>query len=240
MPFWPLLLAVLSPPSPPVPADELLFLEVGQLTVLLESTEGPAVRVRTLKPGTVVGEMGLYTHQPRSPSVMSDTAVVVHSLDAFVSRYGDNARFYVSGEYGGASRLSNGGETLTLVSAEGVVVQQVRYEDGGLWPVRADGGGFSLVLRDEGRPAMAGDPATLGYDTKSFLSDWPRPPECSGDIGESVRYRGGNHHTRPRPRRRTNRQAVSLRAGRHRPPLSLPRREARRSGLSIGSDVCRT
>jgi uncharacterized membrane protein len=35
------------------------------------------------------------------------------------------------------------------------------------------------------------------------------PATDSGDIGEAVRYRGGNHHTRSRPRRRTNRQTVS-------------------------------
>lgn len=63
------------------PATELVFLASGQLTVLLETAAGAAVRLRTLKPGAVVGEMGLYSHQPRSASVVADTAVVVHSLD---------------------------------------------------------------------------------------------------------------------------------------------------------------
>jgi SulP family sulfate permease len=63
------------------PAEELLFLEYGQLTVRLEADEGAPVRVRTLRPGAVVGEMGLYSSRPRSAAVVADTAVVVHSLD---------------------------------------------------------------------------------------------------------------------------------------------------------------
>jgi len=63
------------------PAEELLFLESGQLTVLVETAVGPPVRLRTLRSGAVVGEMGLYSNHPRSASVVTDTAVVVHSLD---------------------------------------------------------------------------------------------------------------------------------------------------------------
>lgn len=63
------------------PAEELLFLESGQLTVLVQTAVGPPVRLRTLRSGAVVGEMGLYSKQPRSASVVTDTAVIVHSLD---------------------------------------------------------------------------------------------------------------------------------------------------------------
>jgi SulP family sulfate permease len=63
------------------PAEELLFLEYGQLTVRLETNEGAPIRVRTLRPEAVVGEMGLYSSRPRSAAVVADTAVVVHSLD---------------------------------------------------------------------------------------------------------------------------------------------------------------
>jgi SulP family sulfate permease len=63
------------------PAEELLFLEYGRLTARLETAAGSLIRVRTLRPGAVVGEMGLYSNKPRSAAVVADTAVVVHSLD---------------------------------------------------------------------------------------------------------------------------------------------------------------
>ena len=62
----------------------MLFLEHGQLTVRLEAAEGAPVRVRTLQPGAVVGEMGLYSSRPRSAAVVADTAAVVHSLNRAV------------------------------------------------------------------------------------------------------------------------------------------------------------
>ncbi len=44
--------------------------------------------------------------------------------------------------------LSNGGETLQLINATGVVVDEVTYDDGGDWPTSPDGNGSSLVLCD--------------------------------------------------------------------------------------------
>jgi regulation of enolase protein 1 (concanavalin A-like superfamily) len=43
-------------------------------------------------------------------------------------------------------RLDNGGETLTLVDAEGNLIQEIRYGDSGDWPERADGYGASLEI----------------------------------------------------------------------------------------------
>ena len=75
--------------------------------------------------------------------------VVVRNRTAFVSRYGDSPRIadrsnapVGSGVFDGG--LSNGGELLTLVDANGEIIQQFEYNDGGAWPGRADGSGSTL------------------------------------------------------------------------------------------------
>jgi hypothetical protein len=52
----------------------------------------------------------------------------------------------IVGEFEG--RLSNGGERLLLVDAQGNRADEVHYYDGGRWPALADGGGSSLELID--------------------------------------------------------------------------------------------
>jgi hypothetical protein len=44
-------------------------------------------------------------------------------------------------------RLSNAGERVALLDGCGTIVDEIRYYDGGRWPVWADGGGASLELR---------------------------------------------------------------------------------------------
>jgi len=81
------------------PSDELYFLESGRLTVVLETrgdtvgkrddTDGSTapedavptgMRLRTMGPGAVVGELALYLGTPRTASVVTDTASVVYRL----------------------------------------------------------------------------------------------------------------------------------------------------------------
>lgn len=57
----------------------------------------------------------------------------------------------ISGVFSG--NLSNKGETLQLVTTEGIVVDEVKYRDEAAWPERADGGGASLELRSGSVPA---------------------------------------------------------------------------------------
>jgi hypothetical protein len=57
-----------------------------------------------------------------------------------------------AGMFGGS--LSNGGERIRLLDQTGAVVDQVTYDDAGLWPAVADGEGLSLERRD---PAEPGD-----------------------------------------------------------------------------------
>ncbi|MCU0230966.1 MAG: lamin tail domain-containing protein, partial [Acidobacteria bacterium] len=48
--------------------------------------------------------------------------------------------------------LSNGGETILLSDADGNLVDQLTYDDEGLWPMAADGTGPSLELLNPGLP----------------------------------------------------------------------------------------
>ncbi|HKX25087.1 MAG TPA: SulP family inorganic anion transporter [Actinomycetota bacterium] len=52
--------------------DDVYLLEDGALTAQMEDHDGPAVRLRTMGPGTVVGEVGLYTGGPRTASIVSE------------------------------------------------------------------------------------------------------------------------------------------------------------------------
>jgi len=64
------------------PGDALYFIERGELSVLLKLQDGQIKRLRTFGPGTVVGEMALFSKLPRSADVMSDTACRVRKLSA--------------------------------------------------------------------------------------------------------------------------------------------------------------
>jgi SulP family sulfate permease len=62
-------------------ADDLFFIESGQLSVVLESDRPSAIRVRKIGPGAVLGELGLYLRSPRSASVIADRPSVVYRLE---------------------------------------------------------------------------------------------------------------------------------------------------------------
>ena len=60
-------------------ADDLFFIESGQVTVLLELEEGAVVRLLTTGLGTI-GEIGLYTGLERTASVVAEAPSVVYRL----------------------------------------------------------------------------------------------------------------------------------------------------------------
>lgn len=64
------------------PSDGLYFLESGRLTVQLETPEGGRMRLRTMGPGTVVGEVTLYLGTPRTASVVAEVPSRLHRLSA--------------------------------------------------------------------------------------------------------------------------------------------------------------
>jgi sulfate permease, SulP family len=61
-------------------SDDLYFLEAGRLTAQFVSPDGEAVRIQTMGPGTVVGEVSLYGGTARTASVVSETPSKLHRL----------------------------------------------------------------------------------------------------------------------------------------------------------------
>ena len=86
-----------------------------------------------------------------------ERVLIVNDRDAFAQRYGQEAAAGIVGVFGGASRLSNGGETLSFVDEMGRVIDQVAYSDSAPWPSAADGSGVSLVRREFGQGSGPGD-----------------------------------------------------------------------------------
>jgi hypothetical protein len=82
--------------------------------------------------------------------------LIVKSLAAFQLRYGHAYDASIAGEYGG--NLSNSGEELRLVAADGGTLRDFIYDDDVPWPVEPDGNGPSLILRNPSsnpNPALA-------------------------------------------------------------------------------------
>jgi SulP family sulfate permease len=57
-------------------------LEAGRLAVETRTAEGTRMRLRTIRPGVVVGEVAMYTGVPRTADVVAETPVVVRRLTA--------------------------------------------------------------------------------------------------------------------------------------------------------------
>jgi len=78
--------------------------------------------------------------------------LVVSNEAAFQYRYGTSHAgqpYVILGEFAGGTNLSNAGEDLRLQDPVGAVVHDFDFKDG--WVGRTDGGGYSLVIRDEGQ-----------------------------------------------------------------------------------------
>jgi sulfate permease, SulP family len=61
---------------------DVFVLESGRLRVETLTAEGTRMRLRTLRPGVVVGEVALYTRVPRTADVVTETPAVVLRLSA--------------------------------------------------------------------------------------------------------------------------------------------------------------
>ncbi len=68
-------------------------------------------------------------------------AVVARHSEAFAQRYGSDITPVAYWLYGG---LSDSGETITLLNADGALLDSVSYKTSGAWPKTADGDGDSL------------------------------------------------------------------------------------------------
>ncbi|MGZ8652770.1 MAG: SLC26A/SulP transporter family protein [Actinomycetota bacterium] len=62
------------------PPDDVFVLESGRLQVEMVTPEGTRVRLRTVLPGVVVGEIAMYTGVPRTADVVAETPSVVLRL----------------------------------------------------------------------------------------------------------------------------------------------------------------
>jgi len=61
-------------------SDAMFFLQSGKVHVELSLPGGKVLRLRKMGPGTVFGEMGIYTSAPRSASVIATEKCVVYKL----------------------------------------------------------------------------------------------------------------------------------------------------------------
>lgn len=62
------------------PSDSMYFIERGMVNVELELEGGKRLRLKKMGPGTVFGEMGLYTASPRTASIMAAEDCVLYRL----------------------------------------------------------------------------------------------------------------------------------------------------------------
>jgi SulP family sulfate permease len=71
---------------------DLFVLESGELQVEAVTAEGTRMRLRTIRPGVVVGEVAMYTGSLRTADVVTLTPCVVHrlSMDALARMEADD------------------------------------------------------------------------------------------------------------------------------------------------------
>jgi SulP family sulfate permease len=62
------------------PGDAMYFVERGRVAVLLPLGDGRSLRLRSFGPGTIVGEMAVYTQQQRSADVLAEGPARVRRL----------------------------------------------------------------------------------------------------------------------------------------------------------------
>jgi SulP family sulfate permease len=61
-------------------AEDLYFLEQGEVSVYLDTEKGERMRLRKTEQGTVIGEIGFYLDGQRTASVLTDKASVLYRL----------------------------------------------------------------------------------------------------------------------------------------------------------------
>ena len=116
-------------------------------------------------------ERGAEFEFPSFSLASNERAVIVQDAEAFHLRYGDSAK--VIGELSEGA-LSNGGERLTIVAANGETIADLSYSDGPLWPQAADGVGATLELIS---------PSTANAATFNKYYAWRSSTESLGTPG---------------------------------------------------------
>jgi len=116
-----------------------------------------------------------------TPGVVAELApggrgVIVNNLAAFTARYGTGIR--ILGQFT-SGNLSNDGETLALLAANGSDLWRFTYNDGGAWPDSPDGGGPALALINPDSP-----PDNAGM---SLPQNWRPSVSAGGSPGANDR-----------------------------------------------------
>jgi SulP family sulfate permease len=62
------------------PSEDLFVLESGMLQIETQTPQGTRMRLRTIRPGVVVGEVAMYTEVPRTADVVAEEPSVVLRL----------------------------------------------------------------------------------------------------------------------------------------------------------------
>jgi hypothetical protein len=110
--------------------------------------------------GTTIAAKSTLLVLPFNPSNPLNEA----KLANFQTKYGIGSLVMLVGGFGG--QLANGGETIDLLDADGVLEDEIDYNNVSPWPVEADGGGSSLQ-----RVSLA----SWGDDAASWIAAAPAP-----------------------------------------------------------------
>ncbi|MGB0387932.1 MAG: CotH kinase family protein [Ardenticatenaceae bacterium] len=94
-----------------------------------------------------------YTFPPTATLAAGEQLVLVRNQTEFATRYPD---LPTAGVYEG--KLSNSGETITLVDHSGLLITSFKYDDQFPWPQTADGAGYTLLL--DHAPASPNQPCS--------------------------------------------------------------------------------
>jgi hypothetical protein len=117
--------------------QELEFIEVQNLTSAPIDISGVQITTFANTPYVFANGLSLGAQE---------RIIVAKNPAAFQAVYGTGVNLAPDGY--GDSNLSNGGETITLATAGGVVIQSIAYDDATPWNSSPDGGGPSLEIID--------------------------------------------------------------------------------------------
>ena len=155
--------------------DEFEFIEL--LNISPNTIDLQKVQLVTIDDQGVTFDFGQSDIKRLGPN---ERVLVVENTAAFAHRYGDDLP--VAGEWSG--RLSNGGETVYLASAEEVFLQ-LAYDD--RWHPDADGAGSSLELLDPAAVSFAIWATPGGWRSSSEVGGTPGTESTTAIPGDSNR-----------------------------------------------------
>ena len=195
-------------------ADDFEFLEITNISA-------QTVALASLRFAAGI-DFDFALHSAVSELAPGASLVLVSNVAAFQARYGGAP----AGAFANGTHLSNSGEQIKLVTADGVVIADFTYDDRGEWPVAADGGGRSLVLlapfsgtveddADHWRASTetGGNPGVVGgINYAAWLGDYFAPAEIANPLitGALVNPEGDGmanvteYATRTNPRKASN------------------------------------